>query len=523
MASERDITSFAFFRAPGNADQNIPSIYPDGFVPEINNIADDRSLVAGLRGDTAGWAWDLSYNYGFNHLDFFTRNSLNASLGPDSPTSFFAGALETTQNIVNFDVSRQFDWGLAYPVNLAFGTEFREEKWNQSPGEPDSWRQGPLPPPVRSGAQGFPGYRPSDAGHYSRHNQALYADLEADLTDRLSGGAAVRYEDYSDFGGQTSGKLSGRYEFSETVALRGTVASGFRAPSLSQQNFQTTSTTFIAGISEPFEIRTFPTTSAIAEALGAEPLQPEESLSYSLGLVLQPVDRLYVTVDAYQVDVDDRIVLSSNLTGDDVRAFLEARGIFGVTGGRYFTNAIDTRTRGIDVVGSYRWELDAGTLDLTAGYNYSETEITRIAPNPTELETGGLDLERLDPAGRHHPRWQLPDHTKQLGQRPDLRRQMAGRPGRDVPPRSLELHPGWRQRARRISRGEPPRELGQRPVSRQLGLAFRLQWRLHVRQGGLPLVSGNPGVARRCGRATVFMPFGMQARRPRHRHGWCRR
>ena len=398
MASERDITSFAFFRAPGNADQNIPSIYPDGFVPEINNIADDRSLVAGLRGDTAGWAWDLSYNYGFNHLDFFTRNSLNASLGPDSPTSFFAGALETTQNIVNFDVSRQFDWGLAYPVNLAFGTEFREEKWNQSPGEPDSWRQGPLPPPVRSGAQGFPGYRPSDAGHYSRHNQALYADLEADLTDRLSGGAAVRYEDYSDFGGQTSGKLSGRYEFSETVALRGTVASGFRAPSLSQQNFQTTSTTFIAGISEPFEIRTFPTTSAIAEALGAEPLQPEESLSYSLGLVLQPVDRLYVTVDAYQVDVDDRIVLSSNLTGDDVRAFLEARGIFGVTGGRYFTNAIDTRTRGIDVVGSYRWELDAGTLDLTAGYNYSETEITRIAPNPTELETGGLDLERLDRA-----------------------------------------------------------------------------------------------------------------------------
>ncbi|MGY1425656.1 TonB-dependent receptor plug domain-containing protein [Lysobacter sp. A289] len=398
MASERDITSFAFFRAPGNPNQNIPSIHPDGFVPQINNIADDRSLVAGLRGDTAGWAWDLSYNYGYNHLEFFTRNSLNASLGPSSPTSFFAGALETTQNIVNLDLSRQFDWGLAYPVNFAMGTEYREEKWNQSPGEPDSWRQGSLPRPIASGAQGFPGYRPSDAGHYSRDSYALYADLEADLTDRFSGGAAVRYEDYSDFGNQTSFKLSGRYEFSDAVALRGTVSSGFRAPSLSQQNFQTTSTTFIAGISDPFEIRTFPAASPIAEALGAEPLQPEESLSYSLGVVLQPVDRLYVTVDAYQVDVDDRIVLSSNLTGDDVRDFLEARGIFGVTGGRYFTNAIDTRSRGIDFLGSYRWDLAAGTLDVTAGYNYSKTEITRIAPNPPELETGGLDLDRLDRA-----------------------------------------------------------------------------------------------------------------------------
>ncbi|HUH89107.1 MAG TPA: TonB-dependent receptor [Lysobacter sp.] len=400
MASERDITSFAFFRAPRNANQNIPSIYPDGFLPRINNIADDRSLVAGLRGDAGDWKWDLSYNYGYNHLDFHTRNTLNASLGPSSPTSFYDGALEVTQNIVNFDLSRQFDWGLAYPVNLAFGGEYREEKWNQSPGEPDSWRQGPLPPPIASGAQGFPGFRASDAGHYSRDSYALYADLEANFTERFSGGAAVRFEDYSDFGNQTSGKVSGRYEFTDAVALRGTISTGFRAPSLSQQNFQTTSTTFIAGITDPFEIRTFPAAGEIARALGSEPLQPEEATSYSLGLVLQPVDRLYITADAYQVDVDDRIVLSSNLTGDAVRRFLEARGIFGVTGGRYFTNAIDTRTRGIDIVGSYRWDLANGSFNLTGGYNYSKTEITRVAANPPELETGGLNLERLDRAER---------------------------------------------------------------------------------------------------------------------------
>ena len=400
MASERDITSFAFFRAPGNPNQNVPAIYPDGFLPQINNIADDRSLVAGLRGDAGGWSWDLGYNYGFNHLEFFTRNTLNASLGADSPTSFDAGALEVTQNIVNFDASRQLDWGLAYPVNLALGAEYREEKWNQSPGEPDSWRQGALPPPIAAGAQGFPGFRPSDAGHYDRDSHALYADLEATFTDRFTGGAAVRYEDYSDFGSQTSGKLSARYEFSPEVALRGTVASGFRAPSLSQQNFQTTSTTYIPGVPTPFEIRTFPAAGEIAQALGAEPLQAEESLSYSLGLVLQPVERLYVTVDAYQIEVDDRIVLSSNLTGDAVREFLEARGIFGVTGGRYFTNAVDTRTRGIDIVGSYSWPLANGSFDLTAGYNYSKTEITRIAANPPELESGGLNLERLDRAER---------------------------------------------------------------------------------------------------------------------------
>ncbi len=206
----------------------------------------------------------------------------------------------------------------------------------------------------------------------------------------------MRYEDYDDFGSEVSGKLSGRFAFSDAVALRGTVASGFRAPSLAQQNFQTVSTTYLAGIPTPFEIRTFPASSAVAQAFGAEPLQPEESLSYSLGLVLQPAQALYVTIDAYQIDVDDRIVLSSNLTGDAVRNLLQSQGIYGVNGGRYFTNAIDTRTRGVDVVGSYRFDFGASSLDLTAGYNYSETEVKRIAPNPPELQGNGLSLERID-------------------------------------------------------------------------------------------------------------------------------
>ncbi len=394
-ASNRDITSFAFFRAPTNPTQNIRDIYPDGFLPEINNISKDRSLVAGLKGHTGnGWNWDLSYNYGYNHLEFFTRNSLNTSLGATSPTSFYDGALETTQNIANLDVSRQLDWGLAYPVTLSLGAETRNEKWNQSPGEYASYAQPDLAFP--GGAQGFGGFAPAVSGANSRDSYAVYAGLEADFTEKFSGGLAARYEDYDDFGSQVSGKLSARYAFTDAVALRGTVSSGFRAPSLAQQNFQTISTTFLAGIDTPFEIRTFPADSAVAQTFGAEPLQPEESLSYSLGVVLQPVDNLYVTIDAYQVDVDDRIALSSNLTGDAVRTLLESRGIFGVNGGRYFTNAIDTRTRGIDVVGSYRWDLAASNIDLTGGYNHSKTEVTAIAPNPPQLVGSGLNLERID-------------------------------------------------------------------------------------------------------------------------------
>lgn len=396
-ASNRDVTSFAFFRAPNNPTQNIRSLYPDGFLPEINNISKDRSLVAGVKGHAGEWNWDLSYNYGYNHLEFYTRNTLNASLGATSPTSFYDGALETTQNIVNLDISRPLELGLAYPATLSFGVEARNEKWNQSPGEFGSYANAGLGVSgAGAGAQGFGGFAPEVSGAFDRDSHAAYASLEADLTEQFSAGAAARYEDYDDFGSQVSGKLSARYAFNDAVALRSTVASGFRAPSLAQQYFQTVSTVFLPGITAPFEIRTFPASSAVAQAFGAEPLRPEESLSYSLGLVLQPVDNLYVTVDAYQIDVDDRIALSSNLTGDAVRRLLESQGIFGITGGRYFTNAIDTRTRGIDVVGSYRWDLATSSLDLTAGYNHTKTEITRIAANPEELAQNGLNLERID-------------------------------------------------------------------------------------------------------------------------------
>jgi iron complex outermembrane receptor protein len=387
-ASRRDALSNGFYRTALDT-RNIQAIYPDGFLPQIRNIAEDRAFVVGLRGVTAlDWEVDLSYNYGNNDLSFGVENSLNRSLGPTSPTDFDAGALEITQHVLNLDLSRGFDVGwLASPLNVAVGVEWRGEGFKQTAGELSSYVNGgvllPGGTPAPSGSQVFPGFRPDDAGDFDRESYAAYLDLEANVTDKFNLGLAVRAEEYSDFGSTTSGKLSARYDFSEAVAVRGTVSTGFRAPSLQQQFFRSTATNFIGGV--PFDIRTFRVNDAAAVALGAEPLKAEESKNLSLGLVLKPVDNLYITIDAYRIDIDDRIMLSENLTSTAVRNFLNATVDPALGGGRYFTNAIDTSTKGVDIIGTYRWLLGDGSLDLTAGYNYNKTTVERIAPNPAAL------------------------------------------------------------------------------------------------------------------------------------------
>jgi iron complex outermembrane recepter protein len=393
-ASRRDALSNGFYRT-ANDTRNVPAIYPNGFLPQIRNIAEDRALVIGLRGYTANdWNIDLSYNYGNNDLSFDVENSLNRSQGAASQRNFYAGALEISQHVLNLDVDKSFDIGwLSSPLNFAWGLEWRGENFGQSAGEPNSYINGgatlpPVPPsttptPTPSGSQVFPGFRPSDAGDFNRESYSAYIDLEADITEKFNLGIAVRAEEYSDFGSTTSGKVSARYAFSDAVALRGTVSTGFRAPSLQQQFFRSTATNFIGGV--PFDIRTFRVNDAAAVALGAEPLKAEESTSLGLGLVLQPVENLYITLDAYQIEIDDRIMLSENLTSTAVRTFLNTTVDPSLGGGRYFTNAIDTKTRGVDLIGTYRWDIGDGRLDLTAGFNYNKTTVERIAPNPARL------------------------------------------------------------------------------------------------------------------------------------------
>ncbi|HEY9254424.1 MAG TPA: TonB-dependent receptor [Stenotrophomonas sp.] len=387
MASRREVLSNGYFRWDTD-NRNRPQIYPNGFLPQIYNVSKDVSWVGGFKTSTAGGLnIDMSYNYGQNNLRFDVRNSLNNSMGLETPTRFYAGTLEVTQNVLNADFSKPLDVGLAYPLALAFGLEWRGEKFNESPGDPASYINGGVPSANGSflpGAQVFAGFKPSDSGQFDRHSYSAYVDLEADLSDKFTVGLAGRYEDYSDFGDTANGKLSLRYAFTDKIALRATASTGFRAPSLQQQYFQSIATNFIDGV--PYEIGTFRTDNPAAVALGAEPLQAEESTNYSMGLVLQPIDALYVTIDAYRIDIDDRIVLSENLTSTAVRNYLQANGYTGIGGGRYFTNAVDTRTTGVDAVGTYRWALGSGPLELTGGYNYNKTEIQHIAENPPALE-----------------------------------------------------------------------------------------------------------------------------------------
>ena len=386
LLSNRDITSFAFYRSPNHSGQTalLAQVYPDGYVPQINQYSKDRSVVAGVKGSTeSGWTWDLSANHGENTLDFHTRNSINYSLGATSPSDFYDGTLKYTQDIFNADFTKSLDWGLAYPVTLSFGGEYRRETWEQRPGEPDSY--------TGSGAQGFAGFTPINAVDEDRHNYAVYAGLEADLTDKFSAGVTGRYEDYSDFGDKFSGKLSARYAFTDKVALRATASSGFRAPSLAQQSYQAVTSTIVNG--SFVERGTFPAASAAAQALGSAPLKAETSTSYSVGLVLQPIDRLYLTVDAYQIEIDDRIALSSNITttgNTAVADLLTGLGLPQVTAFSYFTNGLDTRTRGVDAVASYTVPFSASSLELTAAYSYNDTEVQKFDASPAAFQALGI-------------------------------------------------------------------------------------------------------------------------------------
>ena len=285
LYTKRESLSNGFFRPAGDS-RNIPSIYPDGFLPQILNDGTDYSLVLGMKTSTAQPSWCELYLRS-NELTFDILNTLNRSLGPTSPTRFYAGALKLKQHVFNVDLSKALNVGLEYPLTLSYGVEWRGEDFTLSPGEPGSYLNGgvrlPDGSPAASGAQVFPGFRPSDSGSFDRSSNSIYAGLEGDLTDKFSAGIAARYEDYSDFGSTSTGKLTGRYAFSDAVALRATASTGFHAPSLQQQFYQTTSTNFIGGI--PFDIATFRVNNRAALALGSEPLKAETSKNLSLGLV----------------------------------------------------------------------------------------------------------------------------------------------------------------------------------------------------------------------------------------------
>ncbi|WP_081604631.1 TonB-dependent receptor [Nafulsella turpanensis] len=390
-----------FFRLP-NQDRTLTTIYPNGFLPEINSIIFDGALTAGIRGEIGEWRVDFSNTYGMNSFNFFISNTLNASRGNSTATSFNSGGFSFSQNTTNLDFSRYWDDALA-GVNVAYGAEHRVETYEIIAGEEasytnygnvnlvDTLEDGSIFTNPFSqenifygrpgGAQVFPGFQPANELRQSRSNIALYADVELNFTENFFTDLAVRFEDYSDFGSTFNWKVASRLALTDDLALRGAVSTGFRAPSLQQRYFNSTSTLFqlnAEGVSVPNEVGTFRNDSRIAELFGIPSLTNETSLNFSAGLAWAILDELDLTIDAYYITVDDRVVLTSSFSGNNSEEIARILALANAGSATFFVNGIDTETRGIDVILAHSATLGAGSLRSQLAANFTRTEVVNV-------------------------------------------------------------------------------------------------------------------------------------------------
>ena len=399
-ATYRTGKSAGFNRLPNQAAQSDLTLFPNGFLPFINTTIYDQSAIVGLRKSFAGFAFDLSNTFGRNELRYDISNSVNASLpqGPNivNPTTFYAGRLVFQQNTTNLSAARKFtDVGFLPTVNVAVGAELRYDRFLIGKGEYASYVNGGRllgTSPTASGSQVFPGYQAQDETNQDRRNVAGYLDLESDVTEKLLVHLAGRAENYSDFGSSVSGQAAARYSILDGLALRGSVGNGFRAPSLQQRYFTNVSTQFINGL--PNQVLTVNNDNPIVrngfggsgqQGFGVAPLKQENSTNYSVGLTARVARTATLTVDAYQIDITDRIVLSSAF-GRGNPAVATILGTQPVSLVQFFANAVDTRTRGIDIVANERLVLGAKSrLGLTAAANFNETVVQAFKSSSTTI------------------------------------------------------------------------------------------------------------------------------------------
>lgn len=389
---DRDETA-SLYRHRGEST-NVASIYPQGYLPVNVPIVNDTTLTAGVRGEfDSGWHYDASVSHGSNEYDQ-RSHAINADYyrAFGSTPFFIQGAdYKTNQQVANLDIGKEFSpsW-LPNPVSVSFGAEYLRQGYKVKPGDAVS----------QYGANG--GITGDLQGNWQRHDTSVYIDLDTNLTDRFAVSLAGRHEQYSDFGGTTSGSLSGRFDFTPRVALRGSVGTGFRAPTLVQQHYADISSQLqdLGQGQVLVQSGTFPVDSAAASLLGAVKLKPEKSRSATLGLVLEPLDGWNVSADAYWIKIANRINLSSNIPVNTptVNAYLAANGVdANYQSIRYFTNAVNTRTRGLDIVSQYGFDFANGDrLNTTVGWAYNENKVTRVKPNPAILDELGVAVQRVE-------------------------------------------------------------------------------------------------------------------------------
>jgi iron complex outermembrane receptor protein len=417
--------------------RNWPTIYPIGFLPEFHPDATDYSVNGGFKRLAGAWDLDLGGSYGHNDFKYNLRNTLNSSLGPslttptapgpdgilgnaDDPnipnqTSFFAGQLNRDEFVGGLNASTKKNMGLPAPVDLSAGAVFRWEQFQIQKGELASYidgghldQTGTAKAP--SGSQVFAGFSPTDESKSSRTNVGVYAELESKLKKELLANVAGRFENYSDFGSLVTGKLALRYEPQPRVVFRAAASNGFRAPGLSQIHFSKIVTNVIGGV--PEQIGVFPVDNPAAKALGAKPLKEETSINLSGGVAVTPVNALTLTLDYFNIKINDRILLGTTFDDAATLSILAAAGYSNVNGVQYFTNGLDTRTQGVDFTADYRVPMPADqTLTFSASANYTKNEITHVDPLPDVLvqagttETGILDVVTRVAIEKERPDW----------------------------------------------------------------------------------------------------------------------
>ncbi|MCY3640094.1 MAG: TonB-dependent receptor, partial [Gammaproteobacteria bacterium] len=382
-------------------------LYPEGFTPTFGAEMTDYSLFAGVKGGLAnGLLYDVSAGIGENNMDGFLNNSLNPSLGADSPRDFDIG--EYTQQETNFNIEASYpvDVGMASDLNIAGGFEWREEEFKICTGERASWEIGPYQQyGFGTGSNGFGGFNPASSGTWDRANIATYLDMEVNATESWRIGGALRWEDFDGFGSTTNFKFATHLQVTDALALRGSFGTGFRAPTPGQSNARNVSTVVNAATNAFEERGTIGSTHPVAMALGGRELEPEESENFTLGAVLAFDNGLSLTVDYFRIDVDDRIALSGLFdVTDAIKQALIADGVpeaAEFTSVRYFTNDFDTETEGVDVVATYGWETDLGSTDLLLSFNHTTTKVKNFRPGSTITSGDTIDnLERGAPETR---------------------------------------------------------------------------------------------------------------------------
>lgn len=372
------------------------SMLPGGFTPKFGGIVTDASLASGLKGELDnGWNFDLSSSYGRSEVDFYIKNTINASMGSATPRDFKAGKYVQQEQAVNYDMNKMIDVDfLPYPLAVAGGLEYHIDTFEIYAGDKNSFQVGPLASQgFGIGSNGFPGFKPDDAGSFTRYNYAGYMEFGAEFSDSFRADFASRFENYEDFGSTFNYKWSARYQFNDEFAARGAYSTGFRAPTIGQSMVRNVTTSFTAG-KGLVDNATLPPTHPISVLKGGKPLTPEESVNWSLGGVVE-IDDLYMTLDYFNIAVDDRISQSSSqeLTPADITALL-ALGVSDASsfaGVKYFTNDFDTTTQGVDFVANYGLDAMGGRTTLALAANWTSTTVDKHSSNINEAKVKQIE------------------------------------------------------------------------------------------------------------------------------------